>query len=128
MAGLKSRNKGKTGEREAVKFLKSIGYPDAQRTQQYSGRGDSDVVCPESLQGLHIEVKFGRDSSWMGLGKKEWREAVEQARRDAPGGNWIVLWKPKGERHWRLTCQWMGMLVTVTGGDLSEMLKRWETP
>lgn len=52
--GRKSREKGKRGEREFARILRSYGYT-ARRGQQYSGaNGDADVV---GLPGIHIEVK-----------------------------------------------------------------------
>lgn len=97
--GLKSRNKGKRGEREAVKYLKKIGFEDAQRTQQYSGKGPSDVVCPTSLPDVHIEVKFDKR---IDLGTVILTDAIHQAESDADGNPWCVLWRPS-RKMWRLT-------------------------
>lgn len=53
--GLKSKNKGKVGEREVVAFLKKHGF-EARRGQQFEGSSDSpDVVS--SVPGVHLEVK-----------------------------------------------------------------------
>lgn len=53
--GKMSRDKGKAGEREVAKLLKSFGFSGARRGQQFAGGGDSpDVV---GLPGFHIEVK-----------------------------------------------------------------------
>lgn len=55
MAGLRSRNKGKGGEREFANFLKEHGYENARRGVQYKGTSESpDVV---GLDGFHVEVK-----------------------------------------------------------------------
>ena len=52
--GKMSRDKGKTGERELAKILRSYGF-EARRGVQYKGGADSpDVV---GLDGVHIEVK-----------------------------------------------------------------------
>lgn len=117
-----SRAKGKRGELEAVKYLKSLGYDDARRTQQYNGDGYSDVIAPETLPILHIEVKFGYPLKTFDLGSKCFREAVEQCVRDSNGLPWIVLWKPKGHRMWRGTTLVNGLLVTATGESLEVML------
>jgi Holliday junction resolvase len=109
-----SCQKGKRGEREAVKYLKSLGFADAVRTQQYNGLGDSDVICPESLPGVHIEVKFG--GGRMDLGLSGLHKAVTQARRDSDGGSWVVLWKPMRQQ-WRLTWDAMGVVATVCGDE-----------
>jgi len=55
MPGLRSRNKGKDGEREFANFLKEHGFEDAKRGVQYKGTKDSPDV--EGLDGYHIEVK-----------------------------------------------------------------------
>lgn len=98
-----SRAKGKRGELEAVKYLKSLGFSDARRTQQYNGLGRGDVECPESLPCLHIEVKFGYPIETFDLGTEQLFKACRQAVDDAKGDAWAVLWKPKGRRQWRLT-------------------------
>lgn len=108
--GLKSRNKGKRGEREAVSFLKSIGFEDARRTQQYNGDGDSDVVCPESLPHVHIEVKYGYDRNKFDLGSALLSDAVTQATEDCTENMVpVVLWRPKGCRAWRMTYPTLGV-------------------
>lgn len=114
---VKSIDKGKRGEREAVKFLKSIGFEDARRTAQLNGLdGKSDVVCEQTLPHVHIEVKFGVKG--MDLGTELLWSALEQADRDSAGVQApVVLWKKHGGRTWILT--WMdkiGML-TVSGPD-----------
>lgn len=108
--GLKSRNKGKRGEREAVSFLKSIGFEDARRTQQYNGDGDSDVVCPESLPHVHIEVKYGYNRHEFDLGTARFKDAVTQATEDCPEHMVpVVLWRPRGNSIWRMTYPTLGV-------------------
>jgi Holliday junction resolvase len=52
---INSKQKGKRGELEFVKFLKQCGI-EAQRSQQFCGaNGDADVVT--ELDDLHFEVK-----------------------------------------------------------------------
>lgn len=42
---MNSNQKGKKGERELAAILKSYGYEDSRRGQQYCGsNGDADVV------------------------------------------------------------------------------------
>src|SRR5690606_31487852 len=120
-----SRQKGKRGEREALNFLKSIGFPDARRTQQYNGDGESDVVCPESLPGLTIEVKYGYDRTKLDLGSALWFEAIAQAKADAGLDPWVLLWRPKGCRDWRLTLEeFDGLPATYCGNALRAELER----
>ena len=48
------KKKGKAGELEVARILRSYGY-HCRRGQQYAGaNGDADVV---GLPGIHIEVK-----------------------------------------------------------------------
>lgn len=52
---MKSRRKGKVGEREVAQLLRARGLDDARRGQQFKGgAGSPDVV---GLPGYHIEVK-----------------------------------------------------------------------
>lgn len=113
--GSKSRNKGKVGERLARDFLRSLGFDDARRGQQYSGIESEgrDVVCLESLPHLHFEVKYG-------YGKVDCASSLlvgwyEQAQRDAWASRRVplVLWKPNRARRWRLTAMYYGLFVTV---------------
>lgn len=102
--GLKSREKGKVGERQACQALRELGFHDAQRTAQCNGKiGLSDVICPETLPGMHIEVKFGYDASRFGIGSQLWKEALAQCTRDSKGKPWVLLWKTKGSRQWLAT-------------------------
>lgn len=103
MGGLLSRNKGKRGEREAVALLKSLGFGDARRTAQASGKDAADVICPASLPGLHIESKYGYPRTTLHVGSSVWSAACEQAERDAAGAVWVVLWRPSGCRQWSAT-------------------------
>jgi hypothetical protein len=54
--GLRSRNKGKLGEREAAAEIRRLFNVEARRGRQYCGRDDApDVVT--GIDGLHLEVK-----------------------------------------------------------------------
>lgn len=111
--GLKSRNKGKVGERAARDYLKSLGFSDeTRRGQQHSGQGQADVVCPD-LGNVWIEVKYGYPLSEFDLGRAKFYAAVEQASKDAAGKPWVVLWKPLRLSQWRATFKWFGFPVTI---------------
>ena len=83
MGGMKSRNKGKRGEREVVHVLDELGLT-VRRTQQYSGgEGTSDGVIggwPE----LHVEVKRHKARLMV-------YRALFQAREDMQGGTECTL-------------------------------------
>ena len=53
--GKASRDKGKTGEREAAACLRDLGFPGARRGVQYHGLEGEDVVG--AIPGAHCEVK-----------------------------------------------------------------------
>jgi hypothetical protein len=70
---MNSRTKGKVGELEFAALLRSRGYVEARRGQQYRGGSDSpDVV---GVAGVHHEVKRTERLALY--------DAVDQARRDA---------------------------------------------
>ena len=106
-----ARQKGKRIEREAVKFLESLGFI-ARRGQQHKGGPDSpDVVC-ESLPHTHIEVK---GDERFHLYSRDLERAMEQARSEAPQGSVpVVLWKRK-RVPWHLT--WQDKVMVTTTGD-----------
>ena len=112
---INSCRKGKAAEREAAKFLTSIGYA-ASRGQQHKGGADSpDVLCA-ALPGVHIEVKVG-GKSYIDFGRTL-EAALTQASLDAPPGHApVVLWRRTGERYWRLTWIYDDVPQTVTGSE-----------
>lgn len=123
---INSVRKGKVNERKAAAYLRSLGFHDAERTQQHEGAGSNgDVWCPQTLPRLHIEVKSARA---VRLGTAALDAACEQAGRDAAAGkNWCVLWL-EARRGWRLT--WSqgiedGVTLTTTGDrDIERVLRQ----
>lgn len=111
--GLKSRNKGKVGERAARDYLKSLGFSgETRRGQQYCGDGQADVVCPD-LEHVWIEVKYGYLLSEFDLGRAKFNAAIEQASKDADGRPWVILWKPLRLSQWRMTLEYDNLIVTL---------------
>ena len=101
--GLKSRNKGKRGEREVAALIHDLlGIDARRRVRQHDG--DSDI---EGVDGWSIEVKNCATlnvAAW-------WRQAVEQATDGVP----VLLYKVprKGWRAlWPLSC-----LLTMQQAD-----------
>ena len=85
--------KGKKGERELAAILKSYGYEDSRRGQQYCGsNGDADVV---GLPGIHIECKR--------VEKLNIYDAVEQSKNDARTGEMPVVMHRKNRKEWLVT-------------------------
>lgn len=92
MSGLKSRNKGKDGEREVANILKEHGY-DCRRSQQYAGvNNDADVV---GIDGLHIEVKRVEQ---LNIDK-----ALEQSTKEARGGEIPIVVHRRNRTPWKVT-------------------------
>lgn len=95
----------KKGERELAAILKSYGYEDSRRGQQYCGsNGDADVV---GLPGIHIECKR--------VEKLNIYDAVEQSKNDARTGEMPVVMHRKNRKEW---------LVTMPLDDWMELYER----
>ena len=127
-----SREAGKRGEREAAKYLASLGFGeygnDTRRGQQHRGGRDSpDVIC-EALSAVHIEVKVG-STDYIDLGPRL-VAAMEQAIDDAEHAEKVpmVLWR-NPRRLWRLSYyDDRDRLVTVFGdGNIRETLRQYAT-
>jgi Holliday junction resolvase len=102
---MNSNQKGKAGERQAVKALHDHLGVEARRGVQYSGGGDSpDLV--HSIPGVHFEVKR--------VEKLNLEMAMTQARED--GGEKIPV-----VMHRRNRTPW---LVTVPLDRLRELAMR----
>ena len=103
---INSRAKGARGELEAALLLRKYGFDDARRSVQYSGKGGQvgDIVAPETLPLVHIEVKYGYNIKRFNTGTDLWRSACAQAERDCPSKHqWCVLWRPSGASWWRIS-------------------------
>lgn len=104
-----SINKGKSAERRAARFLRSLGFAAAARGQQHKGGPESpDVV---GIPGIHFEVK---DSMEVRLGTKALDQAVRQSQSEAANTEWpVVLWW-EARKGWRLSWAHNGGLTIVT--------------
>lgn len=103
---MNSNNKGKRGEQELAKKLRSFGY-EARRGQQYCGiNGDADVT---GLPGIHIECKR--------VEKLNIQNAMEQSIRDASYGEKPTVMHRRDHKAW---------LVTMTLEDWMDLYKAWE--
>jgi Holliday junction resolvase len=122
--GRYKKRKGKRGELDAVKFLRSLGFASARRTVQYRGRADAaDVECPDDLPHVFIEVKRGRN---VRIGTVALCQAVDTAREQAAaeGKVGIVLHRRNGEP-WQLSGRdRRALLATYTMRDDIAMVLR----
>jgi len=85
---LKSRTKGKVGERELVQALNSAGFL-SRRTAQYAGKvEDSADILIENFC-FHVEVK--RTERFRLL---DW---LEQVKRDSRGKGWVIFQRSNGK-------------------------------
>ena len=90
---INSKRKGKTGERELAALLRSYGFEDAKRSQQYCGaNGDADVV--DAFPDIHIECKR--------VERLNINEAMEQADKDC-GDKMPVVFHRKNRTPWLVT-------------------------
>lgn len=100
-----SKKKGKTGELEVVKILRSRGF-DCRRSVQYNGRapeGEADVI---GLPGVHIEVKRVQ-SGFTAIHK-----AMDQAIRDRKDPLMPAVFHRQNRRPWLVTMRladWLAM-------------------
>lgn len=103
---MNSRQKGKRGELELAKALRSHGY-ETRRGQQYSGaNGDADVL---GLPGIHVECKR--------VERLNLADAMAQAIADARPGELPAVF------HRRNGAQWQ---VTMRLDDWIELYREWE--
>lgn len=89
MSGKRSRDKGKTGERELSKELTRLFGVECRRGQQFNGIDGRDVV---GIPGLHIECKRVESLSLY--------PAVEQATRDAGEEETPVVFHRRNHKKW----------------------------
>ena len=91
---MNSRAKGKGGELEFARVMRSYGF-DCHRGQQYCGaNGDPDVT---GLPGIHPEVKRNE--------RLNVYDAIDQARRDAKPNLLPVVFHRKNHTAWLVTLQ-----------------------
>ena len=87
---MNSKQKGKRGELEAARLLRSLGFP-ARRTAQYCGyTGDADDLI--GVDGLHLEVKRCEN-----IRMTEW---LEQAKHDSLEGDVPVVMFRRSREPW----------------------------
>lgn len=104
--GRKSREKGKSGEREVARILRDAGY-DARRGQQFhGGPGSPDVV---GIPGFHVEVK--RTEAF------RLYDAMQQSRDDSGKGEVPVVFHRRNRHGWVVVMDLPDWLDLVGGGD-----------
>jgi hypothetical protein len=82
--GLRSRNKGKRGEREAAAEIRRLLRTEARRGRQFCGSVESPDVVTD-IENVHLEVKRAETLQLY--------DALEQAIRDAGGQIPVVLYR-----------------------------------
>lgn len=91
MSGLRSRNRGKRGERQLAAALTAAGFP-ARRSAQHRGGPDSpDVLC-DALPDFHFEAKFCERLSLY--------DALDQAHRESEPGQIAVVAHRRNHAPW----------------------------
>lgn len=89
-----SKRKGSKGELELAHKLKELGFPEARRSQQYSGtESTADII---GTPGLHVECKR--------VEKLNIYNAIEQAERDAgSSGDKPIVMHRRNAKPWLAT-------------------------
>ena len=101
-----SRRKGAEGEREFARLVREHGF-DARRGQQFSGGADSPDVVTD-IPGIHVECKR--------TNRLQLRAAMDQAERDAGGGQIPVVAHRADRQSW---------LVTLNADDFLKLFKNY---
>lgn len=116
MKRINSRQKGARVEREAAKFLTSLGFVATRNARNGLSAADLDLSACPVLVNVHLEIKGDRS---IGLGTKALDDAMEQAQEAAVDKSWVpplaevgshpeiakphaVLWL-EHRKGWRLT-------------------------
>lgn len=104
--GRASQNKGKRGERELAAIIRSYGFADARRGQQYCGSsGDADVI---GIPGVHIECKRVENL-------RLW-DSLDQSIWDAREGEIPVVAHRKSRKPWVVILQ-LDDFLRILGGS-----------
>ena len=114
--GSMSKNKGKVGERDVAKLLRSRGY-EAKRGVQFQGGNDSPDVVSE-LKAMHIEVKR--------VERLRIYAAMAQARYDKNDDQFPTVWHRKSHEEWLVTLRaqdFLDILVKLYPPDIFDLLK-----
>ena len=97
---MNSNAKGKRGERELSAVLRSMGFTEARRGQQFCGaNGDADCV---GILGVHIECKRVESLNL--------NAAMEQAESDSQGDVPAVFHR-RDRKPWLVTMRLEDMLL-----------------
>ena len=106
-----SRRKGKEGELELARILRTYGF-DTRRGQQFKGGGDSPDVM--GLPGVHIECKRVQNLVI--------EKAMVQSRTDAEGTDDVpVVMHRRDREKWKVTMDldgFMKMYIAATDADV----------
>ena len=91
MSGLRSRNKGKAGERELARLLRDELGEQITRNLVQTRDGGRDLI---GLPGISLEVKRCE--------RTEWPKWLEQAKAQSADGEYpVVAWRRNG-KPWRV--------------------------
>lgn len=105
---MNSKQKGKRGELEFCKVMKSHGY-ECKRTVQYNGKAEDGQADVKGLDGIHAEIKR--------VEKLNIYNAMAQAIHDAKDGELPTVF------HRKNNCEW---LVTMKLEDWVKLYREFE--
>lgn len=118
-----SKQKGSRGEREAAKYLISLGVANsARRSRQYQGvvdeKNSADLI--HDIDGVRLEIKIGYDSEQLyGQVVKTWIDTIRA--ETPPNENWALLWR-KTRKKWLILFDWNG--IVCQSADVKGILER----
>lgn len=105
-----SREKGKRGEREIVKYFKQLaeeyGFMDPKYIKRNTLQSDSGGYDIANLPGLAVEVKRHERLNVKGW----WKQCVKQAKKDETP----ILFYRQNRHPWNVVFEERGVLVTTT--------------
>ena len=105
-----SKRKGKNGENELARVLRSYGY-DTRRSVQYNGKAEDGQADLLGLPNIHIECKRTESLRLY--------DAVNQAKRDSAGSGEIPA-----VFHRKNNCEWV---VIIPLDDFMTIYSEYES-
>lgn len=108
---INSKQKGKGGELELVRKLKSYGYNDVRRSVQYNGKAEDGQPDLVGLPHIYVECKRTE--------KLKLYDAINQAKRDSEGTQQIPA-----VFHRKNNCEWV---VILTLDDFMKLYREYES-
>lgn len=115
--GMRSKRKGKEGEREVAELFREAGFEGRRGAQHRGGPDSPDVITDATVDGtpIHVEVKRGAKLSVY--------KAMAQAKADAPvSGALPVVFHRADKQEWLVVMQardWFRLLDALRAAQVA---------